>query len=86
MHRQCNNPEQRVDDAEPDQQPRRRMTRRGRAQDQQLDFVLDDSTAVSPRATPPRWVVRQRQPLWTDRLYLIRPGGPSIACPDRRTR
>jgi len=62
MHHQCNNPEQRVDDADPDQPPHRRMTRPGHAQDQQRDFVLDDSTAVSPRATPPRWTVRERQP------------------------
>ena len=53
MHHQCNNPEQRVDDADPDQPPHRRKTRPGHAQDQQRDFVLDDSTAVH-RARPRR--------------------------------
>ena len=42
MHHQCNNPEQRVDDADPDQPPHRRKTRPGHAQDQQRDFVLDE--------------------------------------------
>ena len=48
------------------------MTRRGRAQDQQRDFVLDDSTAVSPRATPPRlWGARSRAWVADQRRSLV---------------